>query len=145
MRTRYKPVVGSVTPAPPENELERFVYDQLLFSRESNQPVSRHALSLLLADSQQLPRKEALAVVETYCDENAPMTPEYLGDEFLIPYLKISALVLSVVGVALIGLATANLSNRVHPLWMYPSGGIMIIGAAYAYVRSLRMEARTTS
>jgi hypothetical protein len=98
-------------PTPPEGENERVIFDRLMAARAENRPVSRHMLSQMLHESKGLPPKEAFALVDTYCETEAPSTPEYLSTEFMVPYLKWSAAVSAVLAVAITGISAQEVMH----------------------------------
>ncbi len=142
MRTKQT-MVQQVTPAPPETENERFVYDQLIEARQKNKAISRHAIAQSLQVEKNLPPKVAFAVVEEFCADKSPSTPEYLGSEFLVPYQKALALMLSVAGLLGTGFGISLFNNK-QQNWPWVLGlGLLFVGlSVYVWVQSLYRETR---
>lgn len=127
--------------APPEGELERFLFDEIQQAREENRPISRRELTLKLHQDKHLRPKEAFAVVEQYCDESAPMVPEYLSSEFAAPYLKVLAIVNSILGLAVMGYSATMMNVRGKPWWIWALAGVALLGSsAFFWGRSLLRE-----
>ena len=62
-------------------------------------PTSRQKLGQLVSTKFTIPPSEAYRIVDEYCDEKAPGVPHYLQDEFATPYLKVLAVVNSLLGI----------------------------------------------
>src|SRR5690242_12012810 len=90
------------------------VFEQIMAARAENRAVSRHMLSQQLHASAGLSPKEAFAVVETYCDNEAPIIPEYLGNEFIVSYLKTMALIFAGVSIVVMLFSAIKWLNGDH-------------------------------
>lgn len=141
MRTVTRPTVQKqITVNAPDDPLELFVYEEIQAAKSSNKPVSRYALTSILAQEKNMPRKLADQVVVEYCDEYFPSIPEYLGNEFLTPFIKTSALILAILGVGLLlwSLRVRNLGG--NDRYMYDGAGILLLLAAAGYIRGIYTE-----
>lgn len=78
---------------------EAFIADKLEASRRDSTPVSRHQIAEELAKARRMPFRSAFQKVDQYCEESSPHTPDYLGKEFLVPYLKLWALLFAAIAV----------------------------------------------
>ncbi|MBI1755631.1 MAG: hypothetical protein HY248_00120 [Fimbriimonas ginsengisoli] len=139
VRTVRQPTLAA--PKPPEGELERFVFDEIQAARTQNRPVSRQMLSQMLAETKGLPPKTCYAVVESYCEAEAPTTPEFLGSEFMVPYMKISALVLAAFGLIALGMSTVRIAWGENVWWWGEAlAVVLLLTSASGWIRSLIRE-----
>lgn len=126
---------------PPTNEMERFCFDRLEEAKRSSVPISRHGLAEELARKNNLRFRAAFDVVDAYCDERSPGTPEYLGKEFLVPFLKLTGLVFA--ALAIIALIVTVVMYRPGDPKFTIGIGLMILFALFAsagYIRGLLRE-----
>lgn len=138
MRTMAKPML------PPEDERERVIFDRLMEARQENRPISRHQLSDELARKKGMTPKDAFALVEAYCDEEAPAVPEYLGSEFAAPYLKTLALIGAVFALTVtIVSATRWWQGNRQFEWGFLIGLVAFGFAGWQWLRSLMRERAT--
>ena len=63
------------------------------------QPTSRRALALKLQTATGVAFKDAMDIVDAYCDEKAPAVPTYLASEFGIYWLKVVAVAFVALGI----------------------------------------------
>jgi len=128
-------------PTPPENEYERIVFEEIMSARAENRAVSRHMLSQQLHESHGISPKEAFAVVETYCDNEAPIIPEYLGNEFIVSYLKTMALIFAAASILVMLFSAVKWLNGDHRfLWGFlVSAGILAMSTT-GWIKSLLRE-----
>jgi|GEM_PF-1310001 len=68
-----------------------FVKNEYEASRIALVPISRNTLAKHLAQKTGKPLKEALAVVDQYCEDNSVAIPDYLSKEFAVGWLKVLA------------------------------------------------------
>lgn len=126
---------------PPANELERFCFDRLEEAKRDSIPVSRHQIAESLARKHSIRFREAFDIVDTYCDERSPGTPEYLGKEFLVPYMKLSGLVFAALAVIVV-IATVIMYRPGDRQFAWGMGIGVLFGllAGSVYVRGLLRE-----
>ncbi|CAN5377914.1 hypothetical protein BH11ARM2_BH11ARM2_02970 [soil metagenome] len=111
-------------------------------AREELRPVSRRSLALILVAERHTPFREALDLVDTWCEEHASAVPCYVGSEFGIYWLKFLAVAFGVAGlvVAWQGVRMVRLERPGWPWW---AGATLVIGlAAFVWVVSLEREAK---
>lgn len=128
-------------PTPPEGENERIIFEELMAARAANRPVSRHMLSQKLHESKGLPPKQAFALVEVYCETEAPSTPEYLDKEFMVPYLKAMAITMAVLSVLVMWFSAAEVmgGKRIW-MWGFAAGAVLILMSLSGWIKSLWRE-----
>lgn len=124
----------------PDDPCERTVYEELLAARERNVPVSRYALIQIVRNDHNMKGKEAAEVVETYCDEFFPGTPEYLGKEFLTPFFKVLSLITAALAICLLLWALKLNREKVKVMWMYYTTAGMLTLALIGYLRGIYTE-----
>lgn len=128
-------------PTPPAGELEKVIFDELMAARSENRAVSRHMLSQKLHEAKGVHPKDAFAVVEIYCEESAPSTPEYLSSEFMVPYLKMSAFLFAAISIMIIAYSTAEVRQGRPPWgWGILVGGVFLGFSASGWIKSLFRE-----
>lgn len=116
-----------------ERELER--------ARVELRPISRRALREVVARELRIPPKDAEIAVDSYCEERAPYTPDYLSNEFILPYIKLSGLVLGLVALGLIGYgASLWLNHAAHSWVFFISGAVLFSLSAIGLLKALRYE-----
>lgn len=135
-------IVERVVPVP-EDPIEKFLFDEIQAAIKSNQPISRYALIQMVKFEKKLPGKVAAQTVDEYCDDQFPHIPEYLGKEFLSPFIKTMSLVLAIAGVIFIGWATANYFNKQNFLVLYGLGAASIFFSALGYLRGVLTESES--
>ncbi len=128
-------------PTPPEGENERVIFEEIMAARKDNRPVSRHMLSQKLHESKGLPPKQAFALVEVYCETEAPSTPEYLDKEFMVPYLKAWAITMAVLSVLVMWFSASKVMHG-QRVWMWGfAAGTLLIGMSLSgWIKSLWRE-----
>lgn len=126
---------------PPTTELERFCFDRLDEAKRESVPISRHRLAEELAKKHSLRFKEAFEVVDQYCEERAPGTPDYLDREFLIPFLKLTGLVFAALALIAV-VVTVIMFRPSDPRFLIGLGITILFGllASAGYVRGLIRE-----
>ena len=128
--------------AAPENEYERFVFEELMASRREGRAVSRHMLSQRLHENKGLPPKASYALVETYCETEAPSVPEYLGNEFAVPYMKVAAFIFAILGSGLVVYSSLRItSGKGQWWWGFGVGSVVLLYSLSGWLRSLFREA----
>ena len=128
-------------PAPPEGENELVIFQELMAARAANRPVSRQMLSQKLHEARGLPPKQAFALVEMYCETEAPSTPEYLGSEFMIPYLKMSAFLMAAISLGLMWYSVGQIRLG-KPAWDWGmiAGVLFLCLSASGWIKSIFKE-----
>jgi hypothetical protein len=119
-----------------ERELER--------GRQEVRPVSRRALREVVARELKLSQKDAAVAVDNYCEEVAPYTPDYLGNEFLLPYIKLSGLVIAVFSLGLIGYGVHRWDERALSWPFFLAGAFFFTLSGIGLLKALRYEAGPT-
>jgi hypothetical protein len=118
------------------------VEEEIAAARTERRPVSRQALANLVQKRTGMPPKDALAIVDAFCDEKEPALPVYLESEFVIGWLKVLAIGQAVVGIVFFYYAS-KAHQRGEPIWVYLMLGTVFIGiAALCWVQSLEREVR---
>jgi hypothetical protein len=117
------------------------IFDELMSARSENRLVSRHMLGQKLHSVKGLHPRDAFAVVDLYCDESAPAIPEYLGTEFMVPYLKGTAAVFAVLSIIVIAYsATAVNQGQRQYIWGIVAGVVLLAMSASGWIKSLLRE-----
>lgn len=103
-------------------------------------PTSRQKLSQQLVVELKLPMPDITKIVNEYCDENAPAVPFYLQAEFEFPYLKLMAVVNSILGVACVwyGATVWHRQQRSWPLFLL--GAVFVALAGYSWFKTIQQE-----
>ncbi|HLK13304.1 MAG TPA: hypothetical protein VKT78_00740 [Fimbriimonadaceae bacterium] len=116
-----------------ERELER--------ARVELRPISRRALREVLIKELRLPAKDAEIAVDSYCEERAPYTPDYLSNEFLLPYIKLAGLVFGIVALGLIAWGADLWERHMPNSWpFFVAGAILFTLSAIGLLKALRYE-----
>lgn len=113
-----------------ENKTEQAtlqIEKELEAARIRLQPISRRRLVGIICRKFDMPYHDAEQLVDDYCESKAPATPEYLGKEWFLPYVKLMALFISVLGVAAVALGADRWHNHL------PSWPFFILGAVAIY------------
>lgn len=126
-----------------ENKIElanEQIGKELEAARIRLQPVSRRRLVGIISRKFDLPYHDAEQIVEDYCEAKAPATPEYLGKEWFLPYVKLMALFLSVVGVIAVALGADRWHNHITSWPFFLLGAIAIYFGGVGLVKALQGE-----
>ena len=116
-----------------ERELER--------ARVELRPISRRALREVLVKELGLSAKDAEIAVDGYCEERAPYTPDYLSNEFILPYIKLAGLVFGVIALGLIAWGVELWQQHLQHSWMFfVSGAVLFTLSAIGLLKALRYE-----
>lgn len=119
---------------------EEFIHERIDQARKKYEPISRRMIALQLGKARGVAFKEALDIVDAYCDEKEPAVPGYVSGEFRIYWLKAVAVAVAALGVAVLWYGT-NLFNAKGPAWIPFCIGTVIVGlGALAWVKSLQSE-----
>jgi hypothetical protein len=117
----------------PEEILSREIED----SQSNLQPTSRRRLALKLVDRTGVSFKDALDIVDEYCDEKAPAVPAYLASEFVIYWLKAVAVLNVAIGIGCAWYGV-QLFQRHYVSWPWFCIATVFCGlAALSWVKSL--------
>jgi len=120
-----------------ERELER--------ARVELRPISRRALREVLVKELHIPPKDAEIAVDSYCEERAPYTPDYLSNEFILPYIKLAGLVFGVIALGLIAWGVELWKQRLPHSWpFFIAGAILFSLSAIGLLKALRYEREVT-
>jgi len=110
---------------------------ELKVAREELRPTSRRALALVISNRIGMPFKEALDIVDAYCDEKEPAVPTYLSSEFVIYWLKAVAVANVAIGIAGIWYGV-KLMKAGQLAWPSLCLGTVFVGlGALAWVKSV--------
>ncbi len=113
-------------------EIARAEYDRV--------PTSRQKLSQLVAAEFKIPLPDATNLVDEYCDDQAPGVPYYLKDEFESPFLKVMAVVNSILGIFVLWRG-ANLWRLQKTSWPWFVVGAFLVGCAgYCWFKTIQQE-----
>lgn len=116
-----------------ERELER--------ARVELRPISRRSLREVLVKELHLQPKDAEVAVDSYCEERAPYTPDYLNSEFILPYIKLAGLVFGVIALGLIAWGMDLWKQRLPHSWPFFVGGALLFTlSAVGLLKALRYE-----
>ena len=109
-------------------------------ARVELRPISRRALRSVLVQELGISPKDAELTVDTYCEEQAPYTPDYLSNEFILPYIKLAGLVFVIVSLGLIAWG-AHLWEERRPSWpFFLIGAVLFVLSAIGLMKALRYE-----
>ncbi len=135
-----RPGAAPTDPASSEAQspLERVLTRELEDAKERQRAVSRLSLAKKLSETRDIPMKDALAMVDAFCEREQRYLPEYLKSEFLIGWMKVVAIFLAIASFGVI-VAAIHLADPGFRLGLGIMGGLLIMVAAGAlWVRSLR-------
>ncbi|MDR3689579.1 MAG: hypothetical protein P4L46_09390 [Fimbriimonas sp.] len=90
-------------------------------------PTSRQKLGQLVSVKLLIPPAEAYKIVDEYCDDKAPGVPHYLQEEFAMPYLKVLAVVNSILGIAALWWAAHSMKAG-KPSWPWFIVAAVLVG-----------------
>ena len=89
------------SPAVIITEPDEILQQEIENAQQAFQPTSRRALALKLVQRTGVTFKDALDLVDEYCDDKAPAVPAYLASEFVIYWLKAVAVLNVAIGIFL--------------------------------------------
>jgi len=113
-------------------EIARAEYDRI--------PTSRQKLSQMVFAEFKIPLPDAANLVDEYCDEKAPGVPFFLQDELESPFLKIAAVVNSILGIGFLYYG-AHQWRAQKPSWVLFVLGAVFIGlAGWSFFKILHKE-----
>lgn len=119
---------------------EQMIDSAIKKAREELTPISRRMLALMISQKKSLPFKEAMDIVDEYCDEHAPAVPGYVSSEFIIYWLKAVAVFFVLIGLGIVFWGVSVFRVR-GVAWPHFAGGTIVIGlGALAWVKSLERE-----
>ena len=103
-------------------------------------PTSRQRLGQQVTAKLGFPPGEAYRLVDEYCDDKAPGVPHYLQDEFATPYLKVLAVVNSILGIVSAYWA-AHTWQSGKTSWPWFITTALLVGfAGYAFFKIVQKE-----
>ena len=107
-------------------------------------PMSRQMLADRVHELTGMNAGEARLMVDDYCDAHAPAVPQYLAEEFAIPYLKVVAIINVVIALGLYYWGIQVFRAAKQPAWPWWCVATIFVGlGALAWVKSLeRFAAR---
>ncbi len=124
-------------------DLAAVLNEEIEGARKERRAVSRQMLAKVVQIKSDLPAAEAMDYVQRYCDNESLPIPEYLAEEFAIPYLKVLAVVLVAVAIGVFYWAM-HLRSAGKEAWPVFILGVLTCGiAVLLWVRSLEREATT--
>lgn len=128
-------------PSPNPVDYEDVIKTEIEASRKELRPTSRHEIAEVLSEKFRLPQREAIALVDIYCEEKEPGIPDYLAEEFNIGWLKFVAIGMVVVGLVFLfnGVRTQRIGN--YPWYFWSLGALFFGLGAFSWVRSLENTA----
>ncbi|MHB8638061.1 MAG: hypothetical protein ACYC96_16515 [Fimbriimonadaceae bacterium] len=116
-----------------ERELER--------ARVELRPISRRSLREVLVKELHISPKDAEIAVDSYCEELAPYTPDYLSNEFILPYIKLAGLVFGIIALGLIAWGVDLWEKRLPHSWpFFVVGAVLFFLSAVGLLKALRYE-----
>ena len=126
---------------PPANEHEKFCFERLEEAKRVSIPISRHRLAEELAKKHEIRFKQAFDIVDLYCDERSPGTPQYLDKEFLVPFLKLTGLMFAALSIITL-IVTVVMYRPGDPKFAIGIGLVILFAlfASAGYVRGLLRE-----
>lgn len=130
-----------ISPSTTVTTTEQFIQERIDAARKQYEPISRRMIALQLGKARGVAFKEALDLVDAYCDEKDPAVPGYVSGEFRIYWLKAVAVFVVALGVGVLWYGT-NMFNAKGPAWIPFCIGTVVVGlGALAWVKSLQSEA----
>jgi len=130
------PVEGQ---SPRDRAIER-IAQEIAIAERDRVPTSRQKLSQLVTLNLAIAPAEASKIVDEYCDEKAPGVPQYLQAEFESPFLKVMAIVNSILGMASLWYG-AHLWRLQKVSWHWFVLGAIFVGAAgYSWFKTIQQE-----
>jgi hypothetical protein len=124
---------------PKDRAVER-VAQEIAIAERDRIPTSRQMLTQLVTTNFGIPQADAANLVDEYCDENAPGVPVYLQDELESPFLKVMAVLNSVLGIAALwnGSRIWHMQGKSWPWFIF--GAIFVGAAGYAWFKTIQRE-----
>lgn len=121
--------------------VEEIIQGEVTKAREAYKPISRRMIALALAEKRKIQMKEAMDLVDEYCDEHEPAIPGYISSEFGIYYLKVVAIANVGIGIFLCYLGVQAFKNPRAPglpsyAW-FVLGTLFVGFAALCWVKSV--------
>lgn len=131
------PVEGIATTFDPTE----VVREQYLASMQNLAPTSRNLLAKQLANATGLSPREALEVVDRYCDEESLAIPAYLSREFAVGWMKVVAVINVIIAGGWLWYGRTLHLQKIHPWGLWCLGAIFCGLAVLFWLKSLEMEA----
>lgn len=130
--------------SPKEQAVER-IAQEIGKAEMDRLPMSRQKLVHLVFAEFKIPMPEATLIVDEYCDENAPAVPFYLKDEFEFPFLKLMAVVNSLLGVGFVYWGS-HVWRMQRPSWpWFVFGAFFVACAGYSWFKTIQQELAKTN
>lgn len=104
-------------------------------------PTSRNLLAKHLAATTGMSTKEALEVVDRYCDEDNVPIPAYLSREFAVGWLKVLAVMVIVMAGVVLWYGRTLHQQRTYPWGLWCVGAVLCGLAVLIWLKSLDLEA----
>ena len=137
-------MASTVDGIPISTEHIEFVKSEYEASRIALMPTSRNSLAKHLALKTGQPLKEALAVVDQYCEDNNVAIPDYLGKEFAVGWLKVLAIANMVLSLGMFWYGRTLHMQHVQPYAVWCVAVIFLGLAVLSWIQSLEKEAENT-
>ena len=126
--------------SPRDRAIDR-VANEIAIAERDRVPTSRQKLSHLVATEFRLPPAEATTLVDEYCDDKAPGVPYYLKEEFESPFLKVMAVVNSILGIAVIWYGASVWHKGGKTTWpWFLLGAVLVACAGYCWFKTVQQE-----
>ncbi|CAN5447485.1 hypothetical protein BH11ARM1_BH11ARM1_05340 [soil metagenome] len=133
--------MSTSTHKPNPTDVATLIQTEVMAAENDRRAISRQMLADMVKEKTGMPSGEVALLVDVYCDENAPMVPQYLAEEFAIPYLKVIAVVNVIVGIGAIYYAI-SLIQKGQPGYVWLCVGTIFAGlGVMAWVKSLERYA----
>lgn len=121
-----------------------FVKKEYEASRIALVPTSRNTLAKHLAQKTGKTLKEALAVVDQYCEDNSVAIPDYLSKEFTVGWLKVLACSNTVLSLGMFWYGRVLHLQHLQPYGVWCVAVIFLGLAIMSWIQSLEKEAENT-
>jgi hypothetical protein len=126
--------------SPKDRAIERIAHE-IAKAEYDRVPTSRQRLAQLVFAEFKIPVAEATKLVDEYCDEKAPGVPYYLKEEFESPFLKVMAVINSVLGIAFVWYGSTVWHRVSKGSWPYFVVGAIFVGlASYCWFKTIQKE-----
>lgn len=98
-------------------------------------------LSQKLHETTGMPPKDAFAVVEVYCETEAPSTPEYLDKEFVVTYFKGAAVMMAMIALTIMAFSASKVMHGQRAwTWGFAVGAVFLLMSLSGWIKSLFRE-----
>jgi len=120
--------------------VEEILQADIRLARNELRPISRRQLALQLVHRKAIPFKEAMDLVDAYCDEKESAVPTYVSSEFGLFWLKVVAVAWVAIGIGVVYYGV-RLQQTGKLAWPWYVGATLTCGfAALCWVKSIEGE-----